>query len=272
MTGLLYKYLSPSIGIEHVLKGRTLRFTPPNELNDPFECVPYLHGGDIDRILGDCSDLAKIVEGIGLDPQLAARLIKVKAKSKVMEASMGEMAGILSLTKREDSLLMWSHYADQHRGIVIGVRAGHTFFQPGNGIGIDGLKGVTYTSARPEIELGKPLDMPNVNDALFFTKSPEWSYEEEIRVIRDGRLAGDLTNTRGITSFPPDLISEIIIGAKTSLQDLGRVYNVHASTYRHARLLLAGIDDREYGITLDEAPPMQFANLIFSIPWSPKPA
>src|SRR5262249_27556412 len=37
--------------------------------------------------------------------------------------------GILSLSERWDSLLMWSHYADSHRGLAIGLRTDHGFFQ-----------------------------------------------------------------------------------------------------------------------------------------------
>jgi len=37
--------------------------------------------------------------------------------------------GVLSLSARPDSAVMWSHYADSHRGFVIGLDTNHDFFE-----------------------------------------------------------------------------------------------------------------------------------------------
>jgi hypothetical protein len=41
---------------------------------------------------------------------------------------LNQSVGILCLSEMRDSLLMWGHYADNHRGLVIGFDSDHPFF------------------------------------------------------------------------------------------------------------------------------------------------
>jgi len=108
-------------------------------------------------------------------------------------------AGILSLTRTPTNPLMWSHYADQHFGAVIGIdakRAGFTE-EKSNLIPAQ-YGGVLYASKRPNdpfvqtpqtgIAVGAthpfPKDHYEKLQRLFLTKPLCWAYEEEVRVVK----------------------------------------------------------------------------------------
>jgi len=44
----LFKYYHPAKNVHRILQGRTLRFTPPGDLNDPFDCLPYFQDNEDD--------------------------------------------------------------------------------------------------------------------------------------------------------------------------------------------------------------------------------
>ena len=77
---------------------------------------------------------------------------------------------------------MWSHYADQHRGLCIG------YLVPSGGI--DGLgkvayKGTRWVSASNVAAMlnGEPAAQNEVDEAVLFRKAGSWHYEREWRLI-----------------------------------------------------------------------------------------
>ncbi len=94
--------------------------------------------------------------------------------------------GIACLSEEPDSILMWSHYANNHRGFCVAY----------NLLGLNqklqfSAVPVLYTQDRVCLR-SIPLDQDTLNKetmSLFIqsltSKSPEWSYEKEWRIIRD---------------------------------------------------------------------------------------
>lgn len=86
-----------------------------------------------------------------------------------------EYHGIISFTEEHDNLLMWSHYSDQHRGIVIEFDCSHPFFtKPKSGYR---MQPVIYRKTRLDKFVGNSLMEP------YFHKSKEWAYEQEHRLL-----------------------------------------------------------------------------------------
>jgi hypothetical protein len=75
--------------------------------------------------------------------------------------------GVLCFSKTWDNPVLWSHYADRHRGIALGFD-----------INSDIVKEVTCTRSRPPI--GR-ADEPTLH-TLLYTKHYDWQYEQEVRV------------------------------------------------------------------------------------------
>ena len=90
---ILYKYVGFEAGLK-ILKTNTLGFSHLEDFNDPFEATALG--------LADNS-------GVGLVVQTGA--IKNRLSRKY---------AILSLTRAPLNPLMWSHYGDSHKGVVIG--------------------------------------------------------------------------------------------------------------------------------------------------------
>ena len=145
-----------------------------------------------------------------------------------------EKARITCFSKRNDSILMWSHYANSHSGVCFEFEEDRPFF-----------KDVIYSEERPKIDLYKAmsriLGYDYVNEKItyqdkvliesiltpFFVKSKEWSYEEEVRCL----LSDEELNTEGFEyrdgkEFLKMKISKIYIGTKASGEKLNEILSL----------------------------------------------
>jgi hypothetical protein len=80
---------------------------------------------------------------------------------------MSERFGPICFCKHWHNPLLWSHYADKHRGMCLGFDVDDR-----------GLKPVKYVKERPALKM--PPTRESV-DELLFTKYRDWKYEEELR-------------------------------------------------------------------------------------------
>lgn len=123
-----------------------------------------------------------------LYPQLKAEREALEIQKAAIVAQFRN-SGIFCATRNKSNLLMWSHYADEHRGVVFG-------FQPdaARDSFLCLLEPVTYSDVRPSFY--KPFDplvgnmpAPTLEAMRAFTrsltavKSMQWAYEEELRVV-----------------------------------------------------------------------------------------
>ena len=86
--------------------------------------------------------------------------------------------GVACFSKTVDDILMWSHYADGHRGFCLEFDTGFAPLQ-------DATK-VVYDDHLPSLRLAdahKGIEFPNA--ALMSTKSAHWRYEQEWRVFSE---------------------------------------------------------------------------------------
>ncbi|MGE3335407.1 MAG: DUF2971 domain-containing protein [Rhodospirillaceae bacterium] len=140
----LYRFLSAQNGLRSINEKR-LRIGRIEELNDDFEFI-----------------------GVALRDKEERQALRK------MRQHMHEKSGVLCMTKRWSSPLMWAHYADSHKGMLLGFDVPERAFYQ-----------VEYTSKRPNLsEFGhKTLDDITPEDIKRLTrlKSAGWSYEEEYR-------------------------------------------------------------------------------------------
>lgn len=117
-------------------------------------------------------------------------------------------SGIISLCENGDNHLMWAHYADQHKGMLIQFDNSKPLFAnsirniDGNlcrfkkdifGTTTETPKLVTYQAELPQFSQASEAnpDYPNdfylkkFNQKVLFTKAKIWSYESEYRSIVD---------------------------------------------------------------------------------------
>ncbi len=161
----VYHYLPVKWALQD-LQQRRLKLAVFTDLNDPFELM--------------CFDLPNQ---------------ETRQAFKVARNELASKTGMLCFSRRWNNPVLWSHYAEKHRGICFGFDVPDSL-----------LVEVTYTATRLPLDLdATPLDLKLVNQWLT-TKYEGWSYEEEFRVFA--------TRTDGpYVHFGPDLVlREVIAG------------------------------------------------------------
>ena len=241
---VLYKYIK----VEHalsILQDLKLKITPPNEFDDPFEFLLRVEGDmsrtKVKKLMKTKEHERKVYElakaqGIAVSsfknfkrnfradrekhvsdaihyaqPVIAAYL------KQPYQADISKRFGVLCLTEVPDSLLMWSHYASGHRGVVIGLEIPPHWK----------LYKVDYRTERVPVSLElEPGDrfLEDVLVKLVKSKCRDWAYEREWRAIselkkvekqsRDGK-------TCYLASIGTEVVKEIILGLRFPEQHLG---------------------------------------------------
>jgi hypothetical protein len=118
--------------------------------------------------------------------------------------------GVLSLSERWDSILMWSHYADFHKGYCVGFweeKLRNTFIATGGR--------VIYPPENNFPRLSPIGDFIENMIQESHVKSSDWKYEQEYRLAKVFYPEVPSTKDR-IQEFPNDFIFEIIIGISAS--------------------------------------------------------
>jgi len=140
--------------------------------------------------------------------------------------------GILSLSSKPDSALMWSYYANSHKGMCLGFDTSDKMFQSAHA--------VRYQRKAPEYRLDGP---PLANaEAFVLTKALKWKHEEEWRIIMQ----------LGRQSYPfrPDALLSVIFGASTSDKDRDKVKQWIANGPCHPRLYMAVLRKGSYALKI----------------------
>ena len=275
---ILYKYFPPER--DSFLNELLIRFTPPDSFNDPFDSLPSFNGFDANFI-------RQKVENIGLDMAFQFALedmpevekqIKISAitpANKLLQKQylsdptilatyfqrahrnrLSKDIGILSLSKNPKSILMWSHYAVEHKGFVVGFNSGDEFFShhAGEPEDIGMLLHVDYDNNRPSINVQRINGSEPIPD-IFFTKNTEWDYEQEWRIIRFLKDAREIRSENvHLFQVPPTAIREIIIGSKTESQtvaNLNSAFNQNPNL-SHISFFKAALSHAKYEMDISQ--------------------
>lgn len=130
--------------------------------------------------------------------------------------------GIFSMTTENNSILMWSHYSNSHKGICVRFNTKNFL----NFIRNDCVKKrLLIVWAKVDYEINYPLINPfelDTDDIILkplLIKSEKWKYENEIRFV-----LFDYSNK--VINIPDDIIDQIILGCKISPEDKDSIIEV----------------------------------------------
>jgi hypothetical protein len=149
-------------------------------------------------------------------------------------ARLDENYGVFSLSETVTSKLMWSFYCDGGRGIVVEFHPNHEWFnnKAANNDSFRHLRQVQYVADRkPEYLLATK------DDDLLYTKTHEWQFEKEWRIIRNfnevKENAGPDTYGKDVMLFeiPPSAIKAVVFGYRVAPQledDLRKIVTANA--------------------------------------------
>lgn len=195
-----YKYLPFDIGSLKILTQGTIKFNKPSEFNDPFDCDPSHENKNIEEFLERRPDLVKkVAKYLNLSdsqipeekPHMIARL-----RDAINDGLFGQPAsdnvGICCLTKDPLNLLMWAHYANNHKGFVVEFDIPiESYDKPTSEVEFFELlipHEVKYFQKKPIVNFDDSLE--EKLEKQFLTKGEDWKYEQEERVVDYIRKAG----------------------------------------------------------------------------------
>ena len=119
----LYKYCTYSAHSLSILLNGEVWYCKPAHFNDPFDgdfsVSKSCSFEEYHRMFGtDCSD--EVYELMKSDySDSDGQLIQKEYQKMLTLVGALKNTGVLCLTTKRDSVLMWSHYADEHRGFNI---------------------------------------------------------------------------------------------------------------------------------------------------------
>jgi len=253
---IVYKYLH-SDRIDVLDKCR-VRFTQPSALNDPFECFPDLSLYKAKK----CQELKESPEGKALaqygdlDAVVNASLFDIGEK---LISEISKSFVFLSLSKLRDCLLMWSHYAQDHKGFVIGFERDCRMFNP-NALSDFGLTDIEYSQERwvlPEdgLDSMSEAEINLANQKWFFLKSRKWEYEAEVRLMTrvdraDETLPVENDEPIHLFRFEPAMVREVIFGYRTKLSLRNKIEKIVRS-FPAAQLYESKLDSQFFGLNIE---------------------
>jgi len=220
---ILYKYrsIAPSLRESYVRsllahQSPKIYLSTPSEFNDPFECQP--------EVLVDSGD----------------PLVAGKSRLEVLDtvrANLRDQMLVYSMSAINNHILMWSHYANSHRGICLGFAADgrddiFAFAEP-----------IVYQEALLVFDLRSDRDPIESAKNVALVKGTRWAYEQEWRIA----LVGRAPDRDREVAFEPATLTEVILGCEISKRDSLAVkvalairdspvtlYQAHRNALKHA--------------------------------------
>ena len=185
---LVYQFMSAAYGLDDLRK-RRLKVSFLTDMNDPFELL----GATLDRA------------------EHRQNLVRWR------DEYMARISGVLCFSQRWHNPVLWSHYADKHRGVCLGFE-----------VPDENLLRISYVASPLELELEKQmLEHGTVGDEivhkLFTTKFAGWEYEGEARMfVKSSQTYEEL----GLHFYQFDrelVLKKVVIGPRSA--DLAKSIN-----------------------------------------------
>lgn len=217
----IYKYRSWDNDLhKRILTHNEIFMSPPNLFNDPFDCriyedMSWLHD-QVKRneyieksIIENKDHISKTYKNVDEARKLLINnfsnpnLYQIRSE-RTQDEFTDKYIGITSFAENCDSILMWSHYANNHRGFSVGF---HEKKMKMSGL-FDLCESVIYTEDMPNYYADESKTN-KINKELY--KSIEWEYEREYRAISlffDNRNQ----NPSRVVNFKDSYIKEIVFG------------------------------------------------------------
>lgn len=227
---LLYRYFSLQYGLEALQTGywKVGRIA---ELNDPFDCRPQITHVP-----------AGTPGGVEFPKQYLS--------------TMMSNFGLLCFSEVINDPVIWSHYAECHRGIALGFDIHRNY---------NGVLQVTYGSIPPALNMGilASLMQPyaqrenelHIFQQGFTKKAPSWSYEKEWRQF----IKLDECTMHGVhyfQSLPASALREVVLGAKCPMEmlDVERIVRKLPGRRRGVRVKKCRMIEASYEFDFDLFP------------------
>jgi hypothetical protein len=247
----LYKYGRLGPHSEALFSGSAVWLAPPADLNDPFECCPWFtYEGTEEEIF------KLIVTGFRKQNPRATHKEALAAATNIYRerrhhavgfweamtalviGDLRSKIGLYCLAERPDNILLWSHYASDHKGYCMEFEATNRTPVFGEAQEVD------YSETYPHVDFFKTPHDRQV-DLIFLTKHSGWRYEKEWRII-------DHQRGPGLREYPAQLLRTVIFGLRMPAADRDQIRSWVARRGHPVKFCRAVQNDRKFAIAIEE--------------------
>lgn len=249
----LYKFREWSNKFHKELVSKQVAFfASPGSFNDPFDCkIPIRYDIEPEKQLEDIYyKLAKAKY-----PNESDAKVRAHAKNYVSIGSikpsdfqkngrdyflkLDEIMGIFSLTKHNDDILMWGHYAASHRGFCVG-------FDTEELLKIADVDYIGKVKYLPKFPVIIPNDSMTDNfEQQIFTKWDRWQYEDEFRLTKN-----HIKNRK--IKLSPKIFKELILGYNMSTKERKQLSVLAKKKFPEIKIYEAKPNEEEFKIEIIE--------------------
>jgi hypothetical protein len=212
--------------LRSLLISNSIYCSKPSDFNDPWDCKPHFNTEILEDPVENerhaawaedlCrrrnpgmseDDLANMCQTLHNDCSRGAEIIEEISKS--LAFAVAGRYRVYCLAPDAGNLLMWAHYADNHRGVCLE-------FSLCNDVLCAALR-CEYLSTFPVMKAYAQGDEDNLR--ILLAKADVWAYEREYRLVAQERSeaiaeADTLMTDGGMLKLPPGALSGIIVGCQ----------------------------------------------------------
>ncbi len=214
---IVYQYLPPPEGgrdTTNILSARRFKLSKIGTMNDPFDMLPVFKEVRDPSIIRNY--LERSATRFDMYEKITPAMVAAwKARWEVIYdnpiAEWSRVATgtrVLCLSSRNNGVLLWSHYGQNHRGFAVGFRSDVLIETKPATL----LFEVEYDDERPEFDITTVHDEQCSAESLlplFKRKSREWSYEREWRATH----RPETLNDGEYLPFSVEAVECVILGA-----------------------------------------------------------
>jgi hypothetical protein len=243
----LYKYLSSNMKVDHIrciLIDSDFYLSSCTDFNDPFDTTAnVVNKGSLKELrtrFGEIVDrnMPNLKKSIR-DSEVSRLMVRFKNPDNAADVltKNTQSAGICSLTENSRDILMWSHYANHHKGMLLQFEIAKDPESLLFALKMD------YSNEYPEYDISKGFELSF--QQIMLGKSLHWKYENEWRILR---IAG----ARTFQPFKHEALTTLIFGCRAETEFINTVIGILKQRedlgYAPVRVLKAEMHKTKYAL------------------------
>lgn len=230
----IHKYTTTD-RLKEIIQNNSLYFSSVAKYNDPFEFKANLSSNfnqlELFTLLKDTGKYSDAEATKLSDMMIQDKEACLSSFQQSIEKTISKL-GVCCLSQKYNNLLMWAHYGNDHKGVVLKFKMDKdlSFFSP--------LFKVDYCADFPKYNYfknNKGLDHIQVK-----TKSIDWAYEEEMRIIKE---------KEGLYQFNKIALFSIYFGLRTPQDEIDNIIKLATENgFEHLIYKKATIKEGHYSL------------------------
>ena len=233
----------------------------PGGFNDPWDCRPHFHS-DVDdpqvkkevidfyvnaynkaHPSGGKVDVGKAIEELNRDTEKLKGFIN--KTSEGIAGDIDRQYRVYCLTENPCCVLTWGHYADKHTGVCLEFNVPNDVFSA--------AEKIFYEEEYPPFQFTD--DSVETNVKALTTKSMDWSYESEYRLIAldDGAslsAGGMLVTKDNLLPIPDEALKAVIVGCLMPKENKDQIEALIKASGKAIKLKQAVRFPGRYGLSI----------------------